>query len=61
MITSKHSVEKVLIERVLKAIIQILYDKGLFDSYDNADEFFEKLIVVRRKPDLNPLRMQSTP
>ena len=30
--------EEVLIDPVIKAIIQILHDKGLFDIHDNADE-----------------------
>ena len=30
--------EGVLIEKAVKTTIQILYDKGLFDNYNNADE-----------------------
>ena len=34
---NKQSVEEVLIQRAVKTTIQILYDKGLFDNYQNAD------------------------
>ena len=35
----KQSVEEILIQRAVKTTTQILYDKGLFDNYDNADSF----------------------
>ena len=34
---SKQNVEYILIQRAVKTTIQILYDKGLFDNYANAD------------------------
>ena len=34
---NKQSVEEILIQRAVKTTIQILYDKGLFDNYANAD------------------------
>ena len=34
---NKQSVEDILIQRAVKTTIQILYDKGLFDNYANAD------------------------
>ena len=37
---NKQSVEGILIERAVKTTIQILYDKGLFDNYANADKIF---------------------
>ena len=35
--------EEVLTGRAVKTTIQILYGKGLFDNYDNADEVLKKL------------------
>ena len=35
---NKQSVEEILIQRAVKTTIQILYDKGLFDNYANADK-----------------------
>ena len=37
----KQLVEKLLIRRAVKTTIQILYDKGLFDNYTNADKVLE--------------------
>ena len=34
---NKLSVEEILIQRAVKATIQVLYDKGLFDNYANSD------------------------
>ena len=49
----KQSVEDVLIRRAVKTTIQILYDKGLFDNYANADKVLEDfLITTRRSGDL---------
>ena len=36
---NKQSVEEILIQRAVKTTIQILYDKGLFDKFQNADKF----------------------
>ena len=50
---NKQSVEDILIQRAVKTTIQILYDKGLFDNYANADKVLEDfLITTRRRPDL---------
>ena len=50
---NKQSVEEILIQRAVKTTIQILYDKGLFDKYDNADKVLEDfLFVTRRRGDL---------
>ena len=35
---NKQRVEEILIRRAVKTTMQILYDKGLFDSLPNADE-----------------------
>ena len=50
---NKQSVEKILIRRAVKTTIQILYDKGLFDNYANAEEVLKDfLFVTRRRGDL---------
>ena len=47
------SIEEVIIQRAVKTTIQILYDKGLFHNYANADKVLEKfLFVTRRRGDL---------
>ena len=38
---NKQSVEDILIQRAVKTTIQILYDKGLFDIFQNADKVLE--------------------
>ena len=49
----KQAVEDILIQRAVKTTIQILYDKGLFDNYDNADKVLEDfLFTARRRGDL---------
>ena len=51
---NKQSVEDILVQRAVKTTIQILYDKGLFDNYQNADKVLEDfLFVTRRRGDLS--------
>ena len=51
---NKQSVEENLIQRAVKTTIQILYDKGLFDKYQNADKVLEDfLFTTRRRGDLS--------
>ena len=51
---NKQSVEEILVERAVKTTIQILYDKGLFDKFQNADKVQEHfLFTTRRRPDLS--------
>ena len=51
---NKQSVEEILIQRAVKTTIQILYDKGLFDNYANADKVLENfLFTTRRRGDLS--------
>ena len=51
---NKQSVEDILIQRAVKTTIQILYDKGLFDNYANADKVLEHfLFTTRRRGDLS--------
>ena len=54
LFSNKQSVEEILIERALKTTIQILYDKGLFDSFDSIDEVLkDDFFVERRRSDIN--------
>ena len=51
---NKQSVEEILIQRAVKTTIQILYDKGLFDKFQNADKVLEDfLFTTRRREDLS--------
>ena len=51
---NKQNVEDILVQRAVKSTIQILYDKGLFDNYANADKVLEDfLFVTRRRGDLS--------
>ena len=51
---NKQSVEESLIQRAVKTTIQILYDKGFFDNYADADKVLEDfLFVTRRRGDLS--------
>ena len=51
---NKQSIEDILIQRAVKTTIQILYDKGLFDNYANADKALEDfLFTSRRRGDLS--------
>ena len=50
---NKQNVEYVSYQRTVKTTIQILYDKGLFDNYGNADKVLEDfLFTTRRRGDL---------
>ena len=50
---NRQSVEDILIQRAVKTTIQILYDKGLFDNFQNADKVLEDfLFTTRRRGDL---------
>ena len=50
---NKQNVEDILIQRAVKTTIQILYDKGLFDNYANADKVLKDfLLTTRRRGDL---------
>ena len=51
---NKKSVEDIFFQRAVKMTRQILYDKGLFDNYANADKVLEDvLLVTRRRGDLD--------
>ena len=46
---NKQNIEENLIQRAAKTTIQILYDKGLFDNYANADKVLENFLFVTRR------------
>ena len=49
----KQSVEEVLVQRAVKTTIQIPYDKGLFDNFQNAEEVLKDFFfVTQRRGDL---------
>ena len=51
---NKQNVEDILIQGAVKTTIQILYDKRLFDKFQNADKVLEDfLFTTRRRPDLS--------
>ena len=51
---NKQNVEEILVQRAIRTTIQILYDKGLFDNYTNADKVLEVfLFTTRRRGDLS--------
>ena len=51
---NKQNIEDILIQRAVKTTIQTLYDKGLFDKFQNADKVLEDfLFTTRRRPDLS--------
>ena len=49
---NKQSIEEVLIQTALKTTVEKLYDKGLFDNYDNADEVSKFFLLLTQKLDL---------
>ena len=46
---NKQNVEEILIQSAVKTTIQILYDKGLFDNYANADKVLEDFLFTTRR------------
>ena len=54
LLYNKQNIEDILIQRAVKTTIQILYDKGLFDKFQNADKVLQDfLFTTRRRPDLS--------
>ena len=49
---NKQSVEQSLIRRTVKTTLQIFYDKGLFDNFNNADEVLKDCLFTREILDL---------
>ena len=53
---NKQNVEDILIQRAVKTTIQIPYDRGLFDNFQNAEEVLKDfLFVTRRRGDLEKI------
>ena len=53
ILSDKQSVGEVLTQRAVKTTVQIPYDKGLFDSFSNADEVSKDFsFVTRRRGDI---------
>ena len=46
---NKQSVEEILIQRAVKTTIQILYDKRLFDNFQNSDKVLEDFLFTTRR------------
>ena len=42
---NKQSVEEILVQRAVKTTIQILYDRGLFDNFQNAEEVLKSFYL----------------
>ena len=45
----KQAVEEILNRRAVKTTIQVLYDRGLFDNYANADKVLEDFLFTTRR------------
>ena len=46
---NKQTLEEILVQRAVKTTIQVLYDKGLFDNYANADKVLEDFLYTTRR------------
>ena len=46
---NKQKVEDTLIQRAVKTTIQIVYDRGLFDNFQNADKILEDFLFTTRR------------
>ena len=46
---NKQNIEDILIQRAVKTTIQILYDKGIFDNFQNADKVLEDFLFTTRR------------
>ena len=58
---NKQNIEEILVQRAVKTTIQILYDKGLFDNFQNADKVLEDfLFTTRRRGDLDKVNENNT-
>ena len=50
--SDKQSIEEILVQRAVRTTIQKLYDNGLFEKYDIADEVLKGFLFIRRRSDL---------
>ena len=48
LLSNKQSVDEILIQRAVKTTIRLLYEKGLLDVCDNADEPLKIFLSVER-------------
>ena len=46
---NKQNVEDILIQRAVKTTIQTLYDRGLFDNFQNAEEVLTDFLFTTRR------------
>ena len=46
---NEQNVEDFLIQRAVETTIQILYDKGLIDNFQNADKVLEDFLFTTRR------------
>ena len=46
---NKQKVEDILIQRAVKTTIQIIYDRGLFDNFQNAEEVLKDFLFTTRR------------
>ena len=46
---NKQSVEEILFQRAVKTTIQIFYDRGLFDNFQNAEEVLKDFLFTTRR------------
>ena len=51
-LSNKQSTEEVLIQKAVKAIIQTLFDKGLFHTYDKTDEVIKCFFCLLKDVDV---------
>ena len=51
-LSDKESVEEVLVQRAVKTVLQILYAKCLFDSYNDKDAVLKKFLPTRGRLEL---------
>ena len=47
------SVEKILIQRVVNTTFQVLYDDGLFDTFQNADKVLKDFLFTTSATEKN--------
>ena len=45
---NKQSIEEILVRRAVETTIQVFYDKGLFDNFQNADKVLEGFLFTTR-------------
>ena len=60
MLSIKQTEGEISLEKAVGTTITILYHKGLFDIYENADEELKEYLLIKvnkkRRPDLDPMK-----